>query len=244
MPDDIVIAEYEKWDAPRKERKEVGEIIKREPQDKAVLEKSKELIGYSFDDQGVIDIKAKNRIGSVYLPNAKRNLNVIPKIFKNKKNDKEYVKDTSILLFYANRNTKTKQVLDGEKNFFKEGKEPFFVDPLHWTLLYEYDELMRRGLLKSYVVHAENTSSMRGKLLMNQQMLNDVMRRPKFFCEYDELEYDSVENRVVLQAMTTVERTSKNHSVKMKSLNYAQRLSGVVQKENVRRPERQMMLMR
>ena len=26
LPDDIVIAEHEKWDAPRKERKEVGEI--------------------------------------------------------------------------------------------------------------------------------------------------------------------------------------------------------------------------
>ena len=240
LPDDIVIAEHENWRS--KERKEVGEIIKKEPEDEAVLEKSKGLVGYSFDKNGVIDIKAKNRIGSVYLPNAKRNLNVIPKIFKNKKNDKEYVKDTSILLFYANRNTKTKHVLEGEKNFFKEGKEPFFVDPLHWTLLYEYDELMRQGLLKSYVVHAENISSMRGKLLMNQQMLNDVMRRPKFFCEYDELEYDSIENRVVLQAITTVERTSKNHFVKMKSLNYAQRLSGVVQKENVRRPERQRMM--
>ena len=241
LPDDIVIAEYEKWDAPRKERKEVGEIIKKEPEDEAILEKSKKLVGYSFDKNGVIDIKAKNHIGSVYLPNVGRNLNVIPKIFKNKKKDKEYVKDTSILLFYANNN-KIKQVLEGQKNFFEEGKEPFFVDPLHWTLLYEYDELMRRGLLKSYVVHAENISSMRGKLLMNQQMLNDVMRRPKFFCEYDELEYDSIENRVVLQALTTVERTSKNHFVKMKSLNYAQRLSGVVQKENVRRPERQRMM--
>ena len=113
LPDDIVIAEYEKWDAPRKERKEVGEIIKKEPEDEAILEKSKKLVGYSFDKNGVIDIKAKNHIGSVYLPNVGRNLNVIPKIFKNKKNDKEYVKDTSILLFYANRNTKTKQVLAG-----------------------------------------------------------------------------------------------------------------------------------
>jgi 5-methylcytosine-specific restriction endonuclease McrBC regulatory subunit McrC len=68
------------------------------------------------------------------------------------------------------------------------------------------------------------------------------MRRPKFFCEYDELEYDSIENRVVLQAMTIVERTSKNSHIKMKSMNYAQRLSGVVQKENVRKPERQRMM--
>ena len=83
---------------------------------------------------------------------------------------------------------------------------------------------------------------MRGKLLMKHQMVNDVLRRPKFFCEYDELEYDTVENRVLLQAMTIVERTSQIPSFKMQAMNYAQRLSGVVKKENVLKPQRQRMM--
>ena len=77
---------------------------------------------------------------------------------------------------------------------------------------------------------------------MKHQMVNDVLRRPKFFCEYDELEYDTVENRVLLQAMTIVERTSQIPSFKMKAMNNAQRLSGVVKKENVLRPQRQRMM--
>ena len=243
MPEDIVIPERGKWNESHNVRKEVGKIVKNGPEDLAVLDKLKEYynIEYSFDKDDALNIKTNQYIGSVYLPHVRRNLHIIPKIFKNKKDDKEYVKDTSILLFYANNN-KIKQVMEGQKNFFTKEKEPRFVDPIHWSLLYEYNELMRRGLLKSYVVHADNISSMRGKLLMKQQMLNDAMHRPKFFCEYDELEYDNIENRVILQAMTIVERTSENQNVKMKSLNYAQRLSGVVQKENVRKPEMQRMM--
>ena len=242
MPKPIILAEYEEWseqeEVTAQERKKTGKSLGKE--DKIVLEELKKLyqIEHYLSTNHELEIKANQHIGSVFLPNMKTEFQVIPKMFKGKP---EYLVDTSILLAFAN-NISIKDIMEDQKNFYSKDMKSQLINPLHWTLSSQYDKLARQGLLKSYVVHAENTSSMRGKLLMNQQMLNDAMRRPKFSCEYDELEYDTVENRVVLQAMTTVERTSKNHSVKMKSLNYAQRLSGVVQKENVRRPERQRMM--
>ena len=239
MPKLIEIPERDNWKASREVRKDIGQSLG--PQDKEALAQLESVYGIksNFDlKDEALKIETNQYIGSVRLPDAEIDLNIIPKIFKN---NTEKLRDTMVLLAVAN-NTKIKHVMEGQKNFFEEHKEPHFVDPLHFTLCLRYDELMRQGLLKSYVVHAEDTSSMRGKLLLKHQMLNDAMRRPKFFCEYDELEYDTVENRVVLQAMTIVERTSKNPHIKMKSMNYAQRLSGVVQKENVRRPERQRMM--
>ena len=241
MREQIVIPERDKWQhrTSRKVRKKIGQSLGR--QDKETLAQLESVYGIksNFDlKDEALNIETNQYIGSVRLRDVGIDLNIIPKIFKN---NTEKLRDTMILLAVAN-NTKIKRVMEGQKNFFEEHKEPHFVDPLHFTLCLRYDELMRQGLLKSYVVHAEDTSSMRGKLLLKHQMLNDAMRRPKFFCEYDELEYDSIENRVVLQAMTTVERTSKNSHIKMKSMNYAQRLSGVVQKENVRKPERQRMM--
>ena len=242
MPNPIILAEYEKWSGQKKvtaqERKKAGKSLGKE--DKIVLEELKKLyqIEHYLSTNHELEIKANQHIGSVFLPNMKTEFQVIPKMFKGKK---EYLVDTSILLAFAN-NISIKDIMDDQKNFYTEDMKSQLINPLHWTLSSQYDKLRRQGLLKSYVVHAEDTSSMRGKLLLKHQMLNDAMRRPKFFCEYDELEYDSIENRVVLQAMTIVERTSKNPHIKMKSMNYAQRLSGVVQKENVRRPERQRMM--
>jgi 5-methylcytosine-specific restriction endonuclease McrBC regulatory subunit McrC len=83
---------------------------------------------------------------------------------------------------------------------------------------------------------------MRGKLLMQQQMINDAMLRPQFFCEFDELEYDSVENRIILQALTIVQRTSKSNDIRMRSMDFAQRLSGQVTKTIVTKPERQRIM--
>jgi 5-methylcytosine-specific restriction endonuclease McrBC regulatory subunit McrC len=239
LPEQIVIPERDKWKASHEDRKKVGQSLGR--QDKETLEQLQSVyrIKSNFDlKDKALNIETNQYIGSIRLRDVGIDLNIIPKIFKN---NTEKLRDTMILLAVAN-NTKIKCVMEGQKNFFEEDKESHFVDPLHFTLCLRYDELMRQGLLKSYVVHAEDTSSMRGKLLLKHQMLNDAMRRPKFFCEYDELEYDSIENRVILQAMTIVERTSKNPHIKMKSMNYAQRLSGVVQKENVRKPERQRMM--
>ncbi len=238
MVDSIKIYERKKWEDSPKIRKEIGRKLTQK--DKQILEKleSKYKIQSNFDLNDTLKIEANQYIGSVRFPDLGIDLNILPKIFED---NNEQLKDTSVLLSFANSN-KIERVIEGERNFYDKDGEPHFVDPLEQTLCNRFDELIRQGLLKSYVIHAENTSSMRGKLLMKHQMQNDLMRQPKFFCEFDELEYDSVENRTLLQAMTIVERTSRNSKIKMTAMNYAQRLSGVVQKENVSRQERLRMM--
>ena len=161
MREQIVIPERDNWKASPKVRKKIGQSLG--PQDKEALAQLESVYRINSSiglKDGALKIETNQYIGSIRLPDAEIDLNIIPKIFKN---NTEKLKDTMILLAVAN-NTKIKHVMEGQKNFFEEHKEPHFVDPLHFTLCLRYDELMRQGLLKSYVVHAEETSSMRGKL--------------------------------------------------------------------------------
>ena len=222
---------------------ENGEKISRKdlgPEDIEALDalQEKYKIKYGFNKDNDLKIESNQHVGSVKLENIDLTINIIPKIFVD---DVKYNSNLTDLLGFAN-NRKIKRMLDGRKNFFTKDETENLVNPLHLNLISKYDELMRNGLLKKYVIHGENISGMRGKLLLQHQMLNDVMRRPKFFCEYDELEFDNTENRLVLQAMTIVERISQNPTVKMDAMNRAQRLSTVVKKENVRKPERQRIM--
>jgi 5-methylcytosine-specific restriction enzyme subunit McrC len=235
---DIILHEHDTWshfeDSSEK-------IFRKQLKDEdiAVLDELKEKYGirHFFDKNNSLIIESNQNIGSVQLPNLDHRINITPKMFKNKKDS---LIDTSVFLFFAN-NINIKKFMKDQKNFFESDSE-HLVHPLHIDLITKCEELLNKGLLKSYVVNTENISAVRGKLLFQQQMVNDLMRKPKFFCEYDELEYDSTENRVLLQAMTIVERTSKITYWKMKALDLAQKLSGVVNKVNVSKPERQMMM--
>ena len=161
-------------------------------------------------------------------------IDIHPKILED-----EGWKNLSRFLSFAEHGTL--DYFEGE-HIAKFGDDDHLIDTLHDKLIKTYEELERQGLLKSYVVHEENTSSMRGKLLIRQQMGNDAMLRPKFFCEFDELEYDSQENRVILQALTIVARTSEIDVRRMQAVMHAQKLSGVVQKAEVSAPVRERMM--
>jgi 5-methylcytosine-specific restriction endonuclease McrBC regulatory subunit McrC len=235
---DIILHEHDTWSHFEDSSEKIFRKQLKD-EDVAVLDELKEKYGirHSFDKNNSLVIESNQNIGSVQLPNLDHRINITPKMFKNKKDS---LMDTSVFLFFAN-NINIKKFMKEQKNFFETDSE-HLVHPLHIDLITKCEELLNKGLLKSYVVNTENISAVRGKLLFQQQMVNDLMRKPKFFCEYDELEYDSTENRVLLQAMTIVERTSKITYWKMKALDLAQKLSGVVNKVNVSKPERQMLM--
>lgn len=208
--------------------------------DKTILKQldaeNKISVSYGEGPDHFLQFTTNSFIGSMNLEGPDVRINILPKIFRD---DDQKWENLNLFLDYCTSDTV--DYIDDAKNFYEGTSEPTLLNRIHIQLILEYENLLKQGLLKSYVIHAENTSSMRGKLLMQHQMLNDAMRRPQFFCEFDELEYDSIENRVILQALTVVERTSDNPYVRMKSMELAQQLSGSVTKTTVHRPERQRM---
>ena len=208
--------------------------------DKKILKQlqQEKIINHSFtgDSNSSLQISTNSFIGSLNLIGPNKRINILPKIFK----DDTKWKNIHVFLNYSMSDNF--DFLESARHYYDQSSESTFSNILYMTLIFEYENLMKKGLLKSYVIHAENTSSMRGKLLMQHQMLNDAMKKPQFFCEFDELEYDSIENRVILEALTVIERTSDNPRIRMKSMDLAQRLSGVVKKTSVPRLTRKRMM--
>ena len=200
-------------------------------------EENKLSYSYTGGSESSLQITSNSFIGSLSLTGPNVRINILPKIFKDNANK---WKDINIFVNYAMNDEF--DFLENARHYYDQSSESTFSNILYQTLIVEYENLMKKGLLKSYVIHAENASSMRGKLLMQHQMLNDAMKRPQFFCEFDELEYDSIENRVILEALTVIERTSDNPRIRMKSMDLAQRLSGLVEKTSVPRLARKRMM--
>jgi len=230
----IVLLEHKKKQDTKIKPDELKEI------DYSILKKlddeNKIGVSWSRPPESHLEITTNSHIGSINLEGPKVRINILPKIFENGID----WENTNIFLDYASGNKL--DYFDNAKNFYLGSDKSTLLNRIHVDLIRKCKELMEQGLLKSYVIHAENSSSMRGKLLMQHQMLNDAMLSPKFFCEFDELEYDSIENRVILQALTIIERTSDNTDVRMKAMDLAQKLSGVVQKTTIPLPMRQRMM--
>ena len=80
----------------------------------------------------------------------------------------------------------------------KEGQN--FFDILGRLFLNELEEIFKKGFYKKYVRKEENLSFLKGKMFFSKQLINDIRKTPKFYCSYEDLTYDNLENQIVLKA--------------------------------------------
>ena len=80
----------------------------------------------------------------------------------------------------------------------KEGQN--FFDILGRLFLNELEEIFEKGFFKKYVRKEDNLSFLKGKMLFNKQLINDIRKTPRFYCSYENLTYDNLENQIVLKA--------------------------------------------
>jgi len=220
----ITIFEHGEWPSSENE-KENAKNIKFDQSDKKILKFLEEKKIIDIDDlkNKGIRIKAKNFIGTVRF--SEFSLRIIPKIYK--KSDKKVWKNIAQCMHFA-RNYSPEKMIQYEKIPISSD-DLILQDFLIWTLVYECQELLRKGLLKSYVIHDENLPYLKGKLILKNQFLNDVRKKVQFFCEYDELEFDNIENRIILQTLVQCRQISIHSELKKAVFKLIQQFSGVVQ---------------
>lgn len=71
---------------------------------------------------------------------------------------------------------------------------------LHQFLL-AVGQVVQRGLRSDYSTRQENLFSLRGKLLVTRHLSQNLLRRDRFFAEYDEFTSDRAENRLIHSAL-------------------------------------------
>ena len=90
------------------------------------------------------------------------------------------------------------------------------VDVMINSLVQQCELLLKRGLLKTYVVHEENVSFLRGKLLIKEQIQNNMKKNTKFGCQFDELEHNNLENQILLAALSSSHNITNDNELKRK----------------------------
>ncbi len=227
----ITIFEHEEWPSQNNiTEKEHAKTIKLEESDYKIIDflKDKGIVGFDVLKNSGIRITAKQHIGSVQF--SKFNLRIIPKIYK--KTDPEIWKNITQCMHFA-RNYSHEKMVHFEKIPISSN-DVLLQDFLIWTLVYECQELLRRGLLKSYVTHDENLPYLKGKLVLKNQFQNDIRKKVLFFCEYDELEFDNIENRIILQTLIQCRRIAIHLELKKEIFKLIQQFSGGIQKVSIK----------
>jgi len=137
--------------------------------------------------QDKIRIRTKNDVGVIEFENFV--LRVQPK-FVNFENFGKLIDFTNDL---------KDQHFDNEIRFQGEYKEPMEI--IIKNFIETSQKLIHNGLYRSYVERQEDVSFLRGKLVMKQQILNDLKFNMKFNCEFDELTSNNLENQIILSTL-------------------------------------------
>lgn len=76
--------------------------------------------------------------------------------------------------------------------------------------LQDVDQLLKRGLRSDYVRQRDNLPFLKGKLLLNEQIKHNLIRRDRFYVEYDSFEANRPENRLLKSALQKVLKLAKD----------------------------------
>ena len=130
-----------------------------------------------------IRISAKNDVGVIEFENFV--LSVKPKFVK--------FQNFGKLIDFAN-DIENEQFED-EIRFQSDVAAP--IESVIRSFLSTTQKLIYNGLYRSYVEHQEDVLFLRGKLVMKQQILNDLKFNMKFHCEFDEFTSNNLENQII-----------------------------------------------
>ncbi len=110
--------------------------------------------------------------------------------------------------------------------------------PLHeWLIsrfLNDVDTLLGRGIRSQYVEQEENLSTVRGRLLVSQNLRTNVLAPHRFFCRIEEFSPDRPENRLIRSAIRRVMARSIDPDNQRRATQLNERLQEIPPSQNVR----------
>ena len=90
-------------------------------------------------------------------------------------------------------------------------------DLMALLLLEACDTVIRTGLFRDYREQEEELGVVRGRLLIDQQVLRRFGRLDRLICRFDEQEYDVLENRIIAAALGLCTRHATHESVRRRA---------------------------
>ena len=79
--------------------------------------------------------------------------------------------------------------------------------------LQELSLLIKKGIRSGYVSVVENANFYKGKLLMNEQISNNLIHKEKFYIEHDEYIRNIAENKIIKSTLLYLNGITNNYSI-------------------------------
>jgi len=174
----------------------LGEECKILPKENKIVDSLEEEFGIQIiSNSDKIRIRTKNDVGVIEFENFILRVHAKFVEFKN----------FGKLIDFTN-NLKDQQ-FDDDIKFEGDYNEPMEI--IIKNFLETTQKLIHHGLYRSYVEHQEDVSFLRGKLIMKQQILNDLKFNMKFNCEFDEFTSNNLENQIILSTLKLCKSLTK-----------------------------------
>ena len=165
-----------------------------------------------------IRITANSHVGVVQFSNFR--IDVLPKIqIENLARLIQYAYDLDIV------------IPESEIKFDKT--ENILIEIVIASFVKQAQRVLRQGLAKAYMTHQGDISHLRGKLLLRQQFLHVVKRKIQFACEFDELEHDILENRIIRYTLERCLYMPSNESLRKEIRVLIHQISGFVDRTKI-----------
>ena len=146
-------------------------------------------------------IKPYNFIGSIQL--SKHRINIFPRF------DHNFRRLIPMILF-------TKDIKFGhfKKDIQTHSSEQDLFEIIIQLFLEEVKVLFNRNFAKNYIKKNENIKVMKGRIDFTSQITKNYLRSDRIFCNYEELDTDIIENKVILEALNVCLKKTNNDKTK------------------------------
>ena len=152
--------------------------------------------------KGVKVIKPRNYVGVINIDN-KVQIEILPKIDIGNEYElrKLFLKLLSSLKEFKGKSFKNARLNDSKLPIYE-----VFIQ----MYLNEVQELLKKGLKSDYVTLKGNLPFFKGKLLVNQHIKQNIVRKDRFYMAYDEFHINRPENRLIKTTLLKLNKISSN----------------------------------
>jgi 5-methylcytosine-specific restriction enzyme subunit McrC len=123
------------------------------------------------------------------------------------------------------------ELSDNEVQFDTSKEDNHLVTVVIAGFINRCEKIIRQGLYKSYQTQTDDLRYLRGKLIMSQQIKNDLKKKLAFNCEFDELVTDNIENQICLHILKKCYTYLNNDDLRRKCNTLIRRFSIEVTEE-------------
>jgi len=106
--------------------------------------------------------------------------------------------------------------------YAKEGED--LVDFMAKLFLDNTRQIVEEGIYKNYISVTEEIPAVKGRLLLAQNIRHPRLTHEKFWCEYDELSSDILENQILLYCANVLSLLVKDHKIQSDLYDFQQKL--------------------